>query len=772
MKSQEAFDLTKEKNSEESILKQRIENSVRLHEAIDNNDIIKIEEILAEGNVDVHYEYSGILDINISPLCKLNMLCRKVETISEDDALKIMQILINYGADVNKEWSGMSPLFCAIGMEPKPLLIKCLLDAGADVNIGSSSALRISYDVITELLLANGADIYKIDGLLEISSFNRAKTQLEKMENDADHEISDLNKINCDLYLKAAFIDDLFNKADKDMIQQSLDIALKLVNDFSDHHIDFMLTRFKNLRANAIKEQKVTDNIADFIDYLKQIINYDFLPEKLKIGFASIVEDYLNIDGDDEISNLSKNIAIYTEEKIKQLKALIDKTEDFEDSIELHEAIVEDDDITQIEDKENFVKLYTAIDKNDIEEIKKILAEGNVDVHYEYVQTPIHQVAYKCMAGRISESDALEIMHLLVEYGFEVNKLDFNATPLFICSVNSSNLKPKLLLIDYLLKVGADVNLIRIGGSSTPLHAVRNDIEGVKKLLAYGADIHLQNYGRTPLDIIKESMENEIFLTTDKYPGFDAREIVHDFYMKAAFIDDLFNKANKDIIQQSLNIALKLIGQLSDDHIDFMLCRFKSLCAMKNAKLTGEESSDFAEHLKQTMNYDFLPEKLKIGLQDILEDYEEVIDNIKSFALWDAYKIYVDEESLKHANESEHANENEIQPITAPINFKQVQAILINDNPKDLEIFQHISGFCEQRPIYKGHSYLKDESSKNEITRITLEHLDCASKVKEFFTKYKGIFYSEVIGQAIDDYEHTQSLAGNTNLSLSEEIPN
>ncbi|KJV55386.1 ankyrin repeat family protein [Orientia chuto str. Dubai] len=170
--------------------------------------------------------------------------------------------------------------------------------------------------------------------------------------------------------------------------------------------------------------------------------------------------------------------------------------------------------------------LHEAVKCSNIEEVKRLLNEGNYDIneldehsctalHYatearcpEIVElllthgsdanladnmdnTPLHHAVEAC---------CLEIIKLLLDYGANVDFQNSDHKTPLCYAIILGNTK----VIDLLLDNGANINLVDPDNNTLLHNAVQdNDITIVKTLLRYGANINLQNNnGHTPLNIV------------------------------------------------------------------------------------------------------------------------------------------------------------------------------------------------------------------------------------------------------------------------------
>jgi ankyrin repeat protein len=165
----------------------------------------------------------------------------------------------------------------------------------------------------------------------------------------------------------------------------------------------------------------------------------------------------------------------------------------------------------------SFDQLITAIQKNNIDLIRTLINNDNVNLHKNGT-TPLHH------ASSIGNT---EVVKLLIEKGADINvKNNFGSTPLHYAS-NEGNTEVVKLLIDN----GADIN-VKDRADTTPLHkaSFKGHTEVVNLLIENGADIHVKdNSGDTPLKVANE---------------YGRTEVVHLLFEKGAGdqIDDVDNE--------------------------------------------------------------------------------------------------------------------------------------------------------------------------------------------------------------------------------------
>ena len=168
-------------------------------------------------------------------------------------------------------------------------------------------------------------------------------------------------------------------------------------------------------------------------------------------------------------------------------------------------------------------KIFYAVERNDIEEVRKILSRDNRLVHITGVggETPLHTARTAEMARLLLDHGAnvdekvekweytplksaavngySDVAQTLLKYGADVYARSANNESIISAAVFSGHSK----VVQVLLDRGVDVH-IRDWNGNTLLHivatSVRNPLEVLKLLLDHGAKVDAKNmYGRTPL---------------------------------------------------------------------------------------------------------------------------------------------------------------------------------------------------------------------------------------------------------------------------------
>ena len=130
----------------------------------------------------------------------------------------------------------------------------------------------------------------------------------------------------------------------------------------------------------------------------------------------------------------------------------------------------------------NWQGFFKAVEKNDIEEVKRLLGEGNIVIQRNvFEQSPLHFTKTK------------EMVEVLLNYGANVHVRDKNGNT-FLHKVD------RVDLVQVFLDYGINVNATNNYGA-TPLHMVKK-VEVLQVLLARGANINATDkFGRTPLSV-------------------------------------------------------------------------------------------------------------------------------------------------------------------------------------------------------------------------------------------------------------------------------
>jgi ankyrin repeat protein len=113
--------------------------------------------------------------------------------------------------------------------------------------------------------------------------------------------------------------------------------------------------------------------------------------------------------------------------------------------------------------------------------------------------TALHQAA---------SQGAIKMMELLLANRADVNAASNSGYMPLHGAVSYGNMDTKKLKVEILLKSGANVNAKTSSDGETPLHKAisRGDIEIVKLLLNYGADVNAKSkYGVTALHFARNS---------------------------------------------------------------------------------------------------------------------------------------------------------------------------------------------------------------------------------------------------------------------------
>ncbi len=138
------------------------------------------------------------------------------------------------------------------------------------------------------------------------------------------------------------------------------------------------------------------------------------------------------------------------------------------------------------------LKLFEAIERNNIREVKELINHGvSIDARNNKRQTPLHSAAF---------NGKLEVVKYLMEekhVGFNVKDKD-GRTPLHLAATNG-----QLEIVKYLVEKGGDVNVKDNYGGTLLQSAVYNGkLEVVKYLVGKGANVNLKdNIGKTPLHL-------------------------------------------------------------------------------------------------------------------------------------------------------------------------------------------------------------------------------------------------------------------------------
>lgn len=138
-------------------------------------------------------------------------------------------------------------------------------------------------------------------------------------------------------------------------------------------------------------------------------------------------------------------------------------------------------------------------EKNNVDNIRKLLAEDTNINEYEYDKTALHSA---CVSNAVSAAS------LLIEKGINVNLQDriTQAVPLHYCAVYN-----RYEIASLILSNGGKLNIVDKYGNEplwTAVFNVRKDLTGlslVELFLKHGANKnHKNNAGRSPLDFANQ----------------------------------------------------------------------------------------------------------------------------------------------------------------------------------------------------------------------------------------------------------------------------
>lgn len=197
--------------------------------------------------------------------------------------------------------------------------------------------------------------------------------------------------------------------------------------------------------------------------------------------------------------------------------------------------------------------------------------------------TPLHVVH----SNMHSPESRQLIIQMLLKYGADVHKIDVNMdTPLHF-AVRGRN--PDVNIINVLLKAGAarDVNVQNMDGD-TPLHlAIKslsaNRLENCRLLLESGADVNIENdYGDTPLGHLCEG----------SYEGEDSQKCIILLLMKHVKKLQIIGFDVSDKNEELYNNRIQSLQNIQFDSERFVEAEFVNKCkselnAMKMVRLSN-----------------------------------------------------------------------------------------------------------------------------------------------------------------------------------------
>lgn len=413
----------------------------------------------------------------------------------EENKPKIVELLIKEGKaniyGVYAKETEKYPIYCAV--KNKNLnMIKILLDNNFDLKRESyilSYAMENSDENIVKYLVENGADMYSY----EITALYQAVLNLNpklveyfldkgasiekaggtdvygnimmaaagsKFNNSNDKSPVDLEALEKSAENSAKITEMLIGKADKNIINDSLEGKTPLIIAVGNSYID---------TAKILIENGANINAVDFE------------------GWSAL--SYVVNNGDIEIAKL----LLENKAKIKGELLLAIKSPIAESRIDMIKLLIDNKANINYSDDDGFTPLNIAIESGDMELTKFLITNGaNVN---SLMQDGVSLIGYA-----IAQNN-MDLLQILIENGANVNYTvgdSWAKTPLMTASrLGLDN------VVRILLTRNADINAVDINGN-TALHtaALNSQLSVVKLLLEKNPNLDIQNkVGNTALHL-------------------------------------------------------------------------------------------------------------------------------------------------------------------------------------------------------------------------------------------------------------------------------
>ena len=451
-----------------------------LYQAIKHNNI-KAVKFFIENNANVEIAtFDGITPLVLA---------------IEENKPKIVELLIKEGKaniyGVYAKETEKYPIYCAV--KNKNLnMIKILLDNNFDLKRESyilSYAMENSDENIVKYLVENGADMYSY----EITALYQAVLNLNpklveyfldkgasiekaggtdvygnilmvasgsKFNNSNDKSPVDLTLLEKSAENSAKITEMLIGKADKNIINDSLDGKTPLIIAVGNSYID---------TAKILIENGANINAVDFE------------------GWSAL--SYAVNNGDIEIAKL----LLENKAKIKDELLIAIKSPIVESRINIMKLLIDNKANINYTDEDGFTPLNIAIESGDMELTKFLITNGaNVN---SLMQDGVSLIGYA-----IAQNN-MDLLQILIENGANVNYTNGDSwanTPLQTASrLGLDN------VVRILLTRNADINAVDMNGN-TALHtaALNSQLSIVKLLLEKNPNLDIQNkVGNTALHL-------------------------------------------------------------------------------------------------------------------------------------------------------------------------------------------------------------------------------------------------------------------------------
>lgn len=488
--------------------------NLQLIQAISDNDLISLEELLKKGaDVDFNHRY-----IENSVFGKEEKIRTPLRCAVDQGNIDICRALINNGADPNlADEFHITPLHFAVS-DGYSDICKLLLKNGADPNLLSGSHSNAFHHGATSpncSIETYKSLLKKVKNINEKNQLGRTALMLASMKGKVDfmrliiEKDADIN-VYSDSSETALLLAIEHNKLDaaKLLISKGADITIidnngnsllklakknKLRGIYKELKTKKSLFPILKIQSKRKLNSRLIDAISKFdLDKVMYLTNPD-AGVNVKEGISPIIMACTNLHPGE-----------YTEkekEKVKIVELLIEKGAEINYVYKYYEnlSIIEGD------------KIETALIKavfHGHSEICNILLKNGADpnIKNEFGQNALHIAIYSAI---YDENYSVSIIKSLLEYIHDIDDKDRNGETALIYAAKQNNAE----IIKLVIEKGAEVDTQSDSGETALIWAIKTERPGIAKLLINnGADINvIDNEGNSPIILAKEKNMNEIY---------------------------------------------------------------------------------------------------------------------------------------------------------------------------------------------------------------------------------------------------------------------
>ena len=460
-------------------------------------------------------------DVNIFSLTGGNVLTFLVQNDSESE--DVLELLLSHKADINmKDFDGKTPLHYA--MSKSPSIVSALIENNADVNsinnkgetpfFSAMQNLDYSSDII-KILLKNKADVniptFNLETPLYAATYalsvenvklfilHGADINISNRDGDSPIDIATelgFNKITKILIDSGAILN-IPNDDGKTVFDKRMNSSeeIKHLLDKKSKEIYAMERKMKRIRV-YIKNR----DIKKLEDFLK---NYDieFMDKKGNNCLKYAIDNYLTNKKDTPNFNIIKLILNHG----ANINGVNHKTKNtllheavISNNMEYVEFLVKNGAALEIKNVSRETPLFCSARLNDLR-IFKFLIDNGADINTKDIE--LNNVLH----AMIQLDKSVKIPDFLCKNRNLLNEFNIhNETPLYIASEKNQKIRKSLL------KCGADINTVGGNGFNFFHYVIlKQDIIMVKYLIKNGADVNIseRQNGKSPLHICIEGLD-------------------------------------------------------------------------------------------------------------------------------------------------------------------------------------------------------------------------------------------------------------------------